>query len=134
MNRQLIQNDSEPLPVQKLSSSAQATLTVRLLGGLLFILYCSPIAIAQNDDNEDEPLPLFEEMSVPTTAQLLTEQPVDWLILKPDNRVLIVRPVLPRPDTLAQMANELEKLNSKATKPKHNLTCVVGKSKTHTRS
>ena len=118
MNRQLIQNDSESLPCQKLSSNAQAALTVRLLCSLLFVLYCSPIAFAQNDDNEDEPLPLFEEMSVPTTAQLLTEQPVDWLILKPDNRVLIVRPVLPRPDTLAQMANELEKLNSKATKPK----------------
>jgi len=120
VNRQLIQNYSESLPCQKLSSNAQAALTVRLLGSLLFVLSCCQIAFAQNDDNEDKPLPLFEEMGVPTTKQLLTEQPVDWLILKPDNRVLIVRPVLPRPDTLAQMAALQEKLKSAATRPERN--------------
>ena len=118
MNRQLIQHHSESLPCQKMSLKVPVTLTIRLLCGLLSVLSCSQVTLAQNDDNDDEPLPLLEEMGVPTTEQLLTEQPVDWLILKPDNRVLIVRPVLPRPDTLAKMAIKQEELKSAATRPK----------------
>jgi tetratricopeptide (TPR) repeat protein len=73
---------------------------------------------AQNEDSDDPPLPLYDELKVPTTAQLLTEQPVDWLLLKPNNRVLMVRPVLPRPNTLEKMAQAQEALRSAATRPK----------------
>lgn len=120
MNRQLIQQSPESLQRQKIGPKVSAVLTVRLICSLLFVLSCSQFTFAQNDDNEDAPLPLFEELEVPTTAQLLTEQPVDWLILKPDNRVLIVRPVSPRPDTLAKMAVKQEELKSAATRPKRN--------------
>ena len=85
---------------------------------MLLALFCCQNGLAQKNDNEDEPLPLLDEMEYPTAAQLLTEQPVDWLILKPDNRVLIVRPVSPRPDTLAKMAENQEALKSAATRPK----------------
>ena len=84
---------------------------------LLALSFCQS-GLAQRDDNEDEPLPLLDEMEYPTAVQLLTEQPVDWLVLKPDNRVLIVRPVLPRPDTLENMKVDQEALKSAATRPK----------------
>lgn len=74
--------------------------------------------MTQDDSDEDPPLPLLEEMELPTTETLLTKDPVDWLVLKPDNRVLVVRPVYPRPDTLAIMEANQEALKSAATRPK----------------
>jgi tetratricopeptide (TPR) repeat protein len=87
---------------------------------LLITSFACPQCVAQNDDSDDAPLPLLDEMEVPTTEQLLTEQPVDWLILRPEKRVLIVRPVLPRPNTLEKMAEDQEALRSAATRPKRN--------------
>jgi tetratricopeptide (TPR) repeat protein len=91
--------------------------SLRLVLGLLLALSYCQCGLAKNDD-EDEPLPILEELEVPTTAQLLTEQPVDWLILKPGDRVLMVRPVLPRPNTLERMQQDQEALKSAATRPK----------------
>lgn len=91
--------------------------------GWLFLLFTgvmlmtAPVAYSQ-DDEEDPPLPLLEEMELPTTETLLTKDPVDWLVLKPDNRVLVVRPVYPRPNTLETMEANQEALKSAATRPK----------------
>lgn len=91
--------------------------------GWLFLLFAgvmlntAPVAYSQDDD-EDPPLPLLEEMELPTTETLLTKDPVDWLVLKPDNRVLVVRPVYPRPNTLETMEANQEALKSAATRPK----------------
>lgn len=78
----------------------------------------APVAYSQDNDEEDPPLPLLEEMELPTTETLLTKDPVDWLVLKPDNRVLVVRPVYPRPNTLEIMEANQEALKSAATRPK----------------
>ena len=116
MSRQLIQVHSDAFQAPAVEQRATEFSWLRLVLGLLLTLSYCQCGIAQ-DDNEDEPLPLYDDLEVPTTAQLLTEQPVDWLLLKPDNRVLMVRPVSPRPDTLAKMAVDQEALRSAATRP-----------------
>ncbi len=118
MSRQLIQTSFEVSSASNGECRAATPPCLRLVVTILLALLCCQNVLAQNNDNEDEPLPLLDEMEYPTAAQLLTEQPVDWLILKPDNRVLIVRPVSPRPDTLAKMAENQEALKSAATRPK----------------
>ncbi len=117
MSRQLIQINSNTSHAPAVQQRATEISWPRLVLSLLLTLSYCQYSHAQAD-NEDDPLPLYEDLEVPTTAQLLTEQPVDWLLLKPDNRVLMVRPVLPRPDTLAKMAANQEALKSVATRPK----------------
>lgn len=54
-------------------------------------------------DEEKEPLlPKIEEMQVPSMNDLLKKPPVDWIVLEND-RVLIVEPIYPRPNTLEQL-------------------------------
>jgi len=118
VSRQLIQTRFGVSSVTDAKCRSAAIPCLRLVATMLLALFCCQNGLAQNNDNEDEPLPLLDEMEYPTAAQLLTEQPVDWLILKPDNRVLIVRPVSPRPDTLAKMAENQDALRSAATRPK----------------
>ncbi|MFT5325392.1 MAG: tetratricopeptide (TPR) repeat protein [Planctomycetaceae bacterium] len=118
MSRQLIQVNSDAFLAPAGQQRAPEFAWLRLVLGLLLTLSYCQSGLAQNDDNEDEPLPLFDDLEVPTTAQLLTEQPVDWLVLKPDNRVLMVRPISQRPDTLVKMAAAQEALRSAATRPK----------------
>ncbi len=57
------------------------------------------------EQSEDTPLPKKDEMlrNLPTKADLLTKSPVDWVILKKDE-VLVVKPISPRPRTLEFMA------------------------------
>lgn len=119
MSRQLIQVNSDASHAPAAQQRATVLSWPRLVLGLLLALSYCQCGLAQ-DDNEDEPLPLLDDLEVPTTAQLLTEQPVDWLVLRPENRVLMVRPVSPRPDTLAKMAKAQEELKSVATRPKRN--------------
>ena len=119
MSRQLIQINLDASHAPAAQQRATGFSWPRLVLSLLLTLSYCPCGLAQ-DDNEDDPLPLLEDLEVPTTAQLLTEQPVDWLILRPGNQVLMVRPVLPRPDTLAKMAKAQEELKSAATRPKRN--------------
>ncbi|HUG20098.1 MAG TPA: hypothetical protein VMM56_14030, partial [Planctomycetaceae bacterium] len=54
-------------------------------------------------------LPLLEDMKIPTMDTLLNEDPVDWIILK-IGRVIVSRPISPRPNTLIQLEKELDKL------------------------
>lgn len=54
-------------------------------------------------------LPLLEDMKIPTMETLLNEEPVDWIILK-IGRVIVSRPISPRPNTLIQLEKELDKL------------------------
>ncbi|NOX53807.1 MAG: tetratricopeptide repeat protein [Planctomycetes bacterium] len=60
---------------------------------------------------ESQQLPRFEEMELPTVAQLLQEPPVDWIVLK-SGEVLVVQPVQPRPDTLRKLRELRQKLVS----------------------
>lgn len=52
-----------------------------------------------------EELPLLDEMQLPTFEEFLEPTRRDWVILK-DGRVLVVEPVYPRPNTLAQIQAE----------------------------
>ncbi|MCA9074789.1 MAG: hypothetical protein KDA93_07140 [Planctomycetaceae bacterium] len=49
---------------------------------------------------EPEPLPKLEEMEIPSAEVLLREPPVDWIVLKRDDAVIVVEPISPRPNTL----------------------------------
>ncbi|QDT97203.1 ABC transporter substrate-binding protein [Gimesia aquarii] len=56
----------------------------------------------QTEEEEVTPLPKIEEMQVPSMDDLLKKPPVDWIVLEND-RVLIVEPIYPRPNTLQQL-------------------------------
>lgn len=59
-----------------------------------------------------ESLPQLVNMPLPTAEQFLTQPPHDWIVLNGDY-VLVVEPVVPRPDTLAKIDkayNELLRL------------------------
>jgi ABC-type transport system substrate-binding protein len=62
---------------------------------------------------EAEQLPRLSELEVPT-VELLHKRPVDWLVLRgpqmDNERVIVVRQVFPRPDTLKKMEAALEEL------------------------
>ena len=121
MSRQLLPGSAETLPIRKLHHTTAENPWPSLLTGalsLLIVVIGQVVGLAQNNNSEDPPLPLLEEMQLPSTETLLTKDPVDWLVLKPDNRVLVVRPVYPRPDTLATMEKNQEALRSAATRPK----------------
>ncbi|AMV18379.1 ABC transporter substrate-binding protein [Planctomyces sp. SH-PL14] len=49
-----------------------------------------------------ESLPQLANLPLPTAEQFLTEPPHDWIVLTGDY-VLVVEPVVPRPDTLAKI-------------------------------
>lgn len=59
-------------------------------------------------------LPVLKDMLPRTAAQILHDQPEDWLIVATDH-VLRVKPVLPRPNTLEAMKTKVDKFA--ATKP-----------------
>lgn len=79
---------------------------------------------AQSETSADAPLPKKDEMlrNIPSKADLLLKPPVDWIILKKDE-VLVVKPLEPRPRTLEQIA---EKRKQYANPPK--LTRMPGES------
>ena len=91
---------------------------------LVAVLLSASPAAAQ--DEEETPLPTLGEMKtqIPTMEELLTGDPVDWIILKSnlkkgDERdVLVVQPVYPRPGTIQKMAEERENLKLSAKRPK----------------
>ncbi len=62
-------------------------------------------------------IPLLSEMETPTLHQLLQEPPVDWIVLKQDERVIVSGLVYPRPDTLKKMEAALDQ-KVKSTRPK----------------
>ncbi len=59
---------------------------------------------------EFEALPKLEEMQLPSAEDLLHKPPVDWIVLKKQERVLVTKPVYPRPDTLTKMQDAYNKV------------------------
>ena len=62
---------------------------------------------AQTDE-----LPRLEDLQQPEFDELLTGEAFDWVVLT-DGRVIIAKPVYPRPDTLEKIAEEREDLQEK---------------------
>jgi ABC-type transport system substrate-binding protein len=70
-----------------------------------------------DDQKEPEPtetdeavneLPTLEQMVLPSEEQLLNQPPVDWIVLKQGERVLVTEPVFPRPDTIVKMRDAIQ--------------------------
>lgn len=108
-----------------------ATLIERSLAlSLFFAVALQPgsVAIAQGQnppaaddtqpaaDDEETRLPLISEMELPSADDLLTKDPLDWIVLKKDE-VLVTQPVYPRPATLEKLAQENDRLRSAQTRP-----------------
>lgn len=66
-----------------------------------------PASTPQTPPQRSE-LPTLAEMELPSAETLLTRPPVDWIVLHPDDRVLVVEPVSPRPDTLAKLQQAIK--------------------------
>lgn len=56
----------------------------------------------------DAPLPKYQDMVLPSGEDLLKSKPFDWVVLR-SSEVLVVEPVGPRPDTLAQLSIDYER-------------------------
>jgi tetratricopeptide (TPR) repeat protein len=95
-----------------------------LVAALVTCLVSAPPVAAQ--DEEEAPLPTLGKMKtqIPTMAELLTGDPVDWIILKSnvkkgdEREVLEVQPVYPRPGTIQKMAEDRDNLKLSARRPK----------------
>lgn len=66
-----------------------------------------PAEPAPAEAADDETLPKLADMQVPSAEELLTGRPHDWVVLK-NSDVIVCEPVVPRPDTLAKRAAEVE--------------------------
>ena len=58
------------------------------------------------DKSEGSGLPLISDMKLPSADELLTRDPLDWIVLKNDE-VLVTQPIYPRPATLEKLATAL---------------------------
>jgi hypothetical protein len=56
-----------------------------------------------------EQLPKLQDLPIPSAEELLVGKPRDWIVL-PNDFVLIVEPVAPRPDTVAKLEQEYNTL------------------------
>ncbi|MBC7819719.1 MAG: hypothetical protein IAG10_22785, partial [Planctomycetaceae bacterium] len=67
-----------------------------------------PAKTDKAEQSAEAPLPKKDQMwrNLPSKADLLTKPPFDWVVLKKDDTVLVVKPVQPRPKTLDQMAEK----------------------------
>ena len=68
------------------------------------------------DNSEGSGLPLISDMKLPSADELLTRDPLDWIVLKNDE-VLVTQPIYPRPATLEKLAAENDSLRSAKTRP-----------------
>ena len=68
------------------------------------------------DNSEGSGLPLISDMKLPSADDLLTRNPLDWIVLKNDE-VLVTQPIYPRPATLEKLAAENDSLRSAKTRP-----------------
>lgn len=59
---------------------------------------------------EEAALPNIQDLPLPTSGELLQSAPFDWVVLNTD-KVVIVEPVAPRPDTLLKLEEEYQRLN-----------------------
>lgn len=79
-----------------------------LAGGFLL---AGAMPLVAQDEPDDDKLPKFEDMEIPTVKQLLLEPPKDWVRLKKTDEVIVCEPVYPRPNTLAKMEKQREELS-----------------------
>ena len=95
--------------------------------GLVVETFTSQKKSEQEAESQDpeKPLPKLAEMKVPELAELLQRPPVDWIVLQNDD-VLVVKPVEPRPDTLAKLQGKRQEL---LTKPPPQAVRKVGESR-----
>ncbi|MCH8828432.1 MAG: hypothetical protein IID45_02525 [Planctomycetes bacterium] len=96
----------------------------------MFAIFISVPAAAQNAGAKKKPAasdddlpPVFDKYEdlkdhIPTVETLLTEKPVDWIVLKNDD-VVITEPVYPRPETLKKIAKRIVEEPKKWPKPKN---------------
>ena len=72
-----------------------------------------PPKTEKTEQSTEAPLLKKDQMwrNLPTKADLLTKPPFDWVVLKKDDTVLVVKPVQPRPKTLDQMAEKRKQLS-----------------------
>lgn len=82
---------------------------LRRLTLLALAILMGSTAVAQENATSEPELPTLEEMSLPSAQELLSGDPVDWVVLK-DGRVIVSTPVYPRPDTLKKIQDELKTL------------------------
>ncbi len=66
----------------------------------------------ETSEDEEDRIPKISEMKLPTVKELLQNPPVDWVVLK-NNDVIVVEPITPRPDTLKKLEIELTELRKK---------------------
>jgi len=114
-----------PQFVRQLLSTA---LRVRVPALCLAAMFLHGVAASAQDQNtpaanaaqpaasEGSGLPLISDMKLPSADELLTQAPVDWIVLKKDE-VLVTQPVYPRPATLEKLAAENDRLRSAQTRP-----------------
>jgi len=88
----------------------RACVGVFLRFALLLLLSATPILA----DDQEEGLPQFEDLTIPTAEQLLEEPPRDWIVLK-TGEVLFVEPLSPRPDTLAWLEDRITEKRKERT-------------------
>ncbi len=67
----------------------------------------------KTEQSAEAPLLKKDQMwrNLPSKADLLIKPPFDWVVLKKDETVLVVKPVQPRPKTLEQMADKRKQLS-----------------------
>lgn len=86
-----------------------------LLAGLMPLIAqdgpSSPNPPKQPENTDEDALPKYEDLKVPTVKQLLLEPPKDWIRLKKTDEVIICEPVYPRPNTIEKLEKEREKLS-----------------------
>ncbi len=72
-----------------------------------------PPKTEKTEQSAEVPLLKKDQMwkNLPSKADLLTKPPFDWVVLKKDDTVLVVKPVQPRPKTLDQMAEKRKQLS-----------------------
>ncbi len=105
-----------------LGSAISLRSAVTLALAVLLTAAASTAAQGQNPDDQppadgDQPrLPLVSEMELPSADDLLTRDPLDWIVLQKEE-VLVVQPVYPRPATLEKLDKQNEELRSAKTRP-----------------
>ncbi|MBI3866328.1 MAG: hypothetical protein HY290_30985 [Planctomycetia bacterium] len=67
-------------------------------------------------DEEDEKLPLLNQMQLPSFQRLMQGPPIDWLVMH-TGKVIVVEPVAPRPGTIDDINQRISKMTRKAGDP-----------------
>jgi hypothetical protein len=67
-------------------------------------------------DEEDEKLPLINQMELPSFQRLMQGPPLDWLVMH-TGKVIVVEPVAPRPGTIDDINQRISRATRKAGDP-----------------